>query len=908
MLSPHSTTSEDPGTPKEVFGRFEKCSDCGELSDISGLQPLEGYTCWKCGVTHQAMKHVGNLELEELIGVGGMGSVYRARDTILDRVVALKLLVGDVTLDPARRASLQREAMLTASITHSHVVKIYDAGMVGEICYVTMELLEKGSLAEMIARTGALSERKTVEFGIQLAGGLRAAWDKRLLHRDIKPENILFRDAHTLKVTDFGLAVTAAEAASAGLAMWGSPHYVSPERSANLPEDIRSDIYSVGATLFHALAGRAPFEGEDPQKIATVRANCAAPSVRSFVPQASERITAVLAKALQRRPMDRFQNYDELIKALEECEQASSSGGVKAVAASVAAPGQASKKGSQPLAQPKGTPAQKKSKGPLMALTALVLVAAGGGGAWWYTQHSQPSPAVAPKGEETSFGKYSKPYIEARAALVHGGFATAASAFDKLAKDGSAPGTVHDWARFQEALARLFLNDLPQAKTLFQTITPDPGKTGDGSRAFLAQVARACNSGEVLPKVLGAGLDRDSDQALGLLAYGLVDWQLGDYSDAEAMLRQFRAAHVSGKPWISQIQFLVDPYLTELTDFNGLSTFDRKATRESQMTALKVMRDAVKDFRQDSPLLASYQKKLAELSVGLPNSSGLTNNTNGNGNGAAGPGKNGGMAVQQFIGVWGGGSSVFLDLGTPRKINRWLAGQGTNSRFKPAVNITLFASDDGRTWREIDSYEGEMATIDRTVPEFTTRCVRVTLVEPSTKNDPYNRIGQVELFKGDVKIFRKPHKEANLTHGKKVFDQGNTAVNHTPGEAIDGEPPSTWEAYAAPSWLAVDLGDPQKVNRWVVLHSGATGSASHGRPALHDTVYFKLQASDDGQNWRDIDTVIDNHSDVTDRTVPEFTTRFARIYIMEPSSSGDPRCRIGEFELYGTEEITMGMD
>src|SRR5256714_14352196 len=129
-----------------------------------------------------------------------------------------------------------------------------------------MELVDHGSLDDFIEQRKRLPEDQVLEAGIQVAKGLRAAYARGLIHRDVKPANILFADEHTAKIGDFGLAGVAAE--QSGNEIWGTPYYVAPERLKNEPEDFRSDIYSLGATLFHALAGRAPIEGETNSAIA----------------------------------------------------------------------------------------------------------------------------------------------------------------------------------------------------------------------------------------------------------------------------------------------------------------------------------------------------------------------------------------------------------------------------------------------------------------------------------------------------------------------------------------------------------------------------------------------------------------------------------------------------------------
>lgn len=326
------------------------------------------------------MERFGGLKLEALIGVGGMASVYQARDTLLDRAVAMKILAGENIADPAQRGLLLREAMLTASINHPNVVKVFDAGVFGSTSYVAMELLSHGTLGERIDRSGPLPEPEAAHFGVQIASGLRAAVHKGLLHRDVKPGNILFRDAATAVVSDFGLAITATQAQS-GASRWGTPHYISPERAAGRPEDVRSDIYSLGFTLFHALTGRVPFDGDDANEIARKQALCIAPSVRNFAFHISEALAQVIARTLHRDAAQRFQNYDDLIKALH---------------ASQSRRAQPQPRRSITAARPLPIDKPPAQRGSAIAIAATLAIAAAVAGVIWMQVRHEPSAAASP--------------------------------------------------------------------------------------------------------------------------------------------------------------------------------------------------------------------------------------------------------------------------------------------------------------------------------------------------------------------------------------------------------------------------------------------------------------------------------------------------------------------------------
>ncbi len=250
-----------------------------------------------------------------------MGSVYKARDTRLDRFVALKLLRKELSADPVEAARLEQEARLTAAVNHPNVVQVYSAGMAHGQIYLVMELVDHGSLDDLMAQQARVPEAQVLAAGIQVARGLQAAHAKGLIHRDVKPANILFADAQTAKIGDFGLAIVAEQKAEAQNEIWGTPYYVAPERLNNEPEDFRSDIYSLGATLFHALAGKSPIEGETTSASELRQLKSNPPTLRSVAPEVSRETARVIDRMVAPSPADRFASYAELIGELEIAAQ-----------------------------------------------------------------------------------------------------------------------------------------------------------------------------------------------------------------------------------------------------------------------------------------------------------------------------------------------------------------------------------------------------------------------------------------------------------------------------------------------------------------------------------------------------------------------------------------------------------
>src|SRR6266480_5853388 len=233
------------------------CWICGAVLDAGGYEPLVCVVCRNCGQKNLLQRTFDHFVPVETLGAGGMGTVYKARDTQLERFVALKLLHKNLSSEADHDVQLQQEARIAASVNHPNVVQIFSLGMDHGQFYVVMELIDHGSLDDFMESQGRLTEHQVLDIGIQIARGLRAAHRKGLIHRDVKPANILFVEEQAAKIGDFGLAAFATQQSQnteSDRVIWGTPPYVAPERVWNRQEHLRSDIYSLAATLFPAAA------------------------------------------------------------------------------------------------------------------------------------------------------------------------------------------------------------------------------------------------------------------------------------------------------------------------------------------------------------------------------------------------------------------------------------------------------------------------------------------------------------------------------------------------------------------------------------------------------------------------------------------------------------------------------
>jgi serine/threonine protein kinase len=261
----------------------------------------------------------GNYQLERELGQGGMGTVYLAKDSGLNRYVALKILRSDLGDDPSFSRKFLEEVEVTASLAHPNIIRVFTLGEQEGRLYLVMEHLDEPSLENRMDKQTKVSEREVLEIGIGIASALQFANEETgLIHRDIKPGNILFGRGNIPKLADFGLAAGARSALGQQDEIWGTPYYVSPERLLREPEDIRSDIYSLGATLYHAMAGRPPFEAETAEEVAKRHISDRPPPLRSLCPDAQEQTVLTLDKCLAKKTSARWGSYTELINQLAD--------------------------------------------------------------------------------------------------------------------------------------------------------------------------------------------------------------------------------------------------------------------------------------------------------------------------------------------------------------------------------------------------------------------------------------------------------------------------------------------------------------------------------------------------------------------------------------------------------------
>lgn len=259
----------------------------------------------------------GRYDIIEKIGTGGMATVYKAKDTLLNRFVAVKVLRDSLEGEQAVVTNFIKEAQSSANLIHNNIVSVYDVGEDDGVNYMVMELVDGITLKQYIKEKGMLPWQEACDYAIQIGQGLSEAHSKNIIHRDIKPQNIIMTKDKTLKVTDFGIArAVASETTVVGSAALGSVHYISPEQARGGFTDARSDIYSLGIVLYEMLTGKVPFDGESAVSVALMHLEKEPVNVKCVNMEIPADLAYITMKAIAKEQAARYQNVAEMLDDL----------------------------------------------------------------------------------------------------------------------------------------------------------------------------------------------------------------------------------------------------------------------------------------------------------------------------------------------------------------------------------------------------------------------------------------------------------------------------------------------------------------------------------------------------------------------------------------------------------------
>ncbi len=593
---------------------LQECATCGALIDVTDEEPFALMHCPTCGGAMRVRRQFGVFELQDILGAGGMGAVYRALDTNLNRSVALKLLRKEFSANPEFIRGFEREAAITAGINHPNVVKVYSTGIDHSLYFIAMELVDKGSLDDLMTLQGRVAEAQVLEVGIQIAQGLNAALQRGLIHRDIKPGNILFADAHHSKIVDFGLAVLMDQAGEVGGEIWGTPYYVAPEKLDQQPEDFRSDMYSLGATLFHAVAGRPPYEAEDASMVALKHLKSQPVSLQAFAPDVSSAAAYVINKTLNKDPDERYASYEERIEHLEYAR-----GELLAKAAT-----------GRPKARVVLEDEQSQRMMSWVTLGMLATLAVGGIAFFGFRDRlfgtPKPAPVVAAaQARNPKLSIEADAYKEARSLLIGGKSAEAAAAFRKLAAEKEVPQPLHNWLILHAGLAAILDGEAGAAKSEWERLGKGAQFSYEPAEQKLADFFKviAVSAADGKPQRLEEhAFATTSFEALGLLVLGAENFALGSYEESRPFFRQFQSA----KPeppfaWVADYKEIAGRFSDELARYSLIQDQLKAANGakkvDEQKGALVKLKEAAEKLELPGALKEKAGAAVAEFETQL---------------------------------------------------------------------------------------------------------------------------------------------------------------------------------------------------------------------------------------------------------------------------------------------------
>ena len=582
------------------------CPNCGQGVDATSAEPFATLTCPACQQSVRVRRTFNHFEIVREIGVGGMSRVFEAEDTALGRRVALKILNRECSQDAVRLSQFEREARLTANFSHPHIVKVYSVGRDQGYLYIAMEHVPQGSLDERIRSTGAQPEEATLALAIQLVQGLRAAHAAGLIHRDIKPGNILFAEDGGAKIVDFGLALVQGRDVDESTEMWATPFYVPPEKLDGEPDTYRGDMYSLGASLFHALAGKPPCT-KDTGSIEELRRIKSFPvHLRPVAPKVSEETCAIIDRLLGRKPEHRYRTYDDLIEHFDFAQKRLAS-----------------------------RPTRKLSKrvewwhrhGPRLGAAAAVVLGLVLGAIFLSNQpaeiNSRPDRAELAATPDQPEQSTTARFLEARAALMASDSAKARTLFEEIGRSSGTQSPTRQWAWFNAGIAALLAGDLEGARTEFAAISLEGWQVAPEDRdlaAFFSAAESVLGNPGPLPEAAASRFENSPFQIAAWLPLGLRSWEEGKIDRATRFFESFRNnAPPPALNWLQEYSALIKPHVADIEAGRPMPALDAdvplaeaKSVGEKAAKVIASLRLSRGLKPQLETALGAYRKRIAE--------------------------------------------------------------------------------------------------------------------------------------------------------------------------------------------------------------------------------------------------------------------------------------------------------
>lgn len=617
--------------PSAEAQSHEPCEGCRELLDVSSFSPCDTVVCPLCSVESKVKRDFGNYRLEQRYAVGGMSVIFVGWDTTLDRRVAIKVLNEEYCHEEIRIQAFENEARLTAQVSHPNVVKVFGVGRAYGRFYLVMELLEGRSFERIMAKKGALPENEVLSIASQVAAGLQAAKQAGMIHRDVKPGNILIDQDGRARLLDFGLALITQDGRAQAEEVWATPYYVPPEALERGIEDFRSDIYAFGATLYHALAGRPPFESTSTSNSVLRRAKQTIPRLCKVAPWISPNTGETIDRMMAYKPEHRWSSYDQVLKALEHAKSTV---------------GQAA---STPIHSQTRLKRRKKNHAFGALFLTLLIIFCGGIALWQPWKKADPptitSPEI-PKSQEQpevyfnpnggDRASMQKRWQEARTLVGTAEYDAASEAFVAISRDPTVEGMEKIWATFEASVVNALAGRPGTARQLAAQSLTDINELPKP----MAVARRFRPYAEVLERIPPPSPENFPTDPHGIVewmstfALALKQWDQGQW---QASLPSFASVRSASLPdelaWFKNYQNIADIYLADGQILSRLQDLPAPQNATEASEQIGELADAAKALRTKGRALYSLrarQAHLARLRKGFQNNPIISENQNWN--------------------------------------------------------------------------------------------------------------------------------------------------------------------------------------------------------------------------------------------------------------------------------------
>lgn len=557
------------------------------------MEPYTNIVCPDCGQHTRVKCELGNYRLVGRHAVGGMSKLFVARDATLDREVAIKILNDEYCHDAERMKQFEHEALITAAISHPHVVRVFTVGKAYRHFYIAMELVPGESLEQRMAREGPISEDKMLPLCAEIISGLKAARDAGLIHRDIKPGNILFDANDHVKIVDFGLALVTQGGVATAEEVWATPYYVPPEALVGEQEDFRSDMYALGATLYHALSGKPSIPEQSQSSSLIIKRKANVEPLSKTAPWLKPETCQFVEKAMAFERKNRFGSYGEMGDTLAHAIHV-----IEEVGAD------------DPIYCSERDQRRKRDKVMVTVLVAFGLIALvtilglvvfknkGGNEQQGTGAEEVMNFNAAMLGDDDDYSpelaaRIGKMFRQSHQHLQEGRYLQAKTIFEKLMNDKDVAEPTASWAGVEAVIAAWLAGDGQQAEAASAALSQHIQKRKLSGNRSVVELAKQISGYGAISKV--KKLDENM-AVLQLMAAALKNWEIGEWDLAIPIFKKVERVDLPDQSPLLVYHELARKYLGDYDRLKSLAPLSPSADAKQVGIHQNMLKKTAKDL------------------------------------------------------------------------------------------------------------------------------------------------------------------------------------------------------------------------------------------------------------------------------------------------------------------------